>query len=438
MKRIDKLGLLLVALASLIPATALADEVTDWNRIMFQAALHATPAPTSPLVMTRNAAIVSAAVYDAVNGIRRRYTPLHVQPAAARGASIRAAAVQAAYSTLVKLYSSQQSMLDLERTASLAAIARRGEDANSVSIARGVAWGQFVADAIWSWRSTDGFTPPPAPFLGGTAVGQWRPTPPAFLSGAGPQFAYMTPWVILSPAQFRPLGPPALDSARYTADFLETKSMGSIFSSLRTADQTIASQFWAASTAVYYWDSIAVSLSAERHTTLLKNARLLALLNIAMADAAIACWDAKYHYVFWRPVTAIPLAGTDSNPDTTADPAWAPLLVTPNHPEYPSGHSTVSGAAAAVLADYFGEATSFSVGSDVLPGVVRSFPNFEAALSEIKNARIFAGIHFRTACDDGQTIGIGVAEYIMSNSFQPIHEREEDRSDDSSRTNSRR
>src|SRR4029077_5048564 len=132
----------------------------------------------------------------------------------------------------------------------------------SVSIARGIAWGQAVADAIWAWRSTDGFSPAPPPFTGGTAVGEWRPTPPAFLSGAGPQFAYMAPWVILSPSQFRPLGPPALDSGRYTSDFLETKSMGSISSSLRSADQTLASRFWAASTATYYWDTIAVSLAA--------------------------------------------------------------------------------------------------------------------------------------------------------------------------------
>jgi hypothetical protein len=212
-----------------------------------------------------------------------------------------------------------------------------------------------------------------------------------------------------------------LDSARYTADFNETKSMGSITSSTRSADQTLAARFWNASTAPYYWDTIALSLAAQSHTTIWENARLLALLNTAMADAAIACWEAKYHYVAWRPVTAIPLADTDGNPDTIADPNWTPLLITPNHPEYPSGHSTVSGAAATVLADYFGESTSFSISSDVLTGVVRSFPNFTAALDEIKDARIFAGIHYRSACDDGQQIGIAVAQYIMSNAFQPMH-----------------
>jgi membrane-associated phospholipid phosphatase len=420
MKNIRVLGFLLVAWASLLTTAARADEVTDWNRIMFAAALQAVP-PTSPLVMGRNAAIVQASVFDAVNGIERRYSAIHVQPAAPPGASRRAAAVQAAYASLVRLYPSQQTALTQQLQASLAAIASGAAAEHSVSIARGIAWGEAVADAIWAWRSTDGFSPAPLPFTGGTAVGEWRPTPPAFLPGAGPQFAGMTPWVILSPSQFRPLGPPALDSARYTTDFLETKSMGSFSSSIRTADQTLASLFWNASTASYYWDTIAISLGAQRHNTLSENARLLALLNVAMADAAIACWEAKYHYLFWRPVTAIPMAATDGNDDTTADPAWTPLFATPAHPEYPSGHSTVSSAAATVLSDYFGEATSFSVGSDVMVGVVRSFPNFTAALAEIVDARVFAGIHFRSACNDGQAIGAGVGQYVVSNALQPVN-----------------
>lgn len=420
MKTIRMFGFLLIALASLLTASARADEVTDWNRIMFAAALQAVP-PTSPLVMSRNAAIVQVSVFDAVNGIERRYSSIHMPPGAQPGASRRAAAVQAAYAALVRLYPSQQTALAQQLQASLAAIASGAAAEHSVSIARGIAWGQAVADAIWAWRSTDGFSPAPPPFTGGTAVGEWRPTPPAFLPGAGPQFAYMTPWVILTPSQFRPLGPPALDSARYTADFLETKSMGSLSSSIRTADQTLASLFWNASTASYYWDNIAISLAAQRHSTLSENARLLALLNVAMADAAIACWEAKYHYLFWRPVTAIPLAATDGNDDTSADPAWMPLFATPAHPEYPSGHSTVSSAAATVLSDHFGEATSFSVGSDVMVGVVRSFPNFSAALAEIVDARVFAGIHFRSACNDGQAIGAGVAQYVLSNAFQPVN-----------------
>jgi membrane-associated phospholipid phosphatase len=433
-------SLLLFALAVIatgISTTVHADEVTDWNQILFQAAL---VAKTSPIIMTRNAAIVQASVFDAVNGIERRYTPIHVTPDAPHGASARAAAVQAAYVSLVNLYPTQQSTFDAARATSLAAIvSKRGDDKKGDSddqqerkkaVDRGVAWGQEVADAIWTWRSTDGFTPPPPPFTGGTNIGEWRPTPPAFLPGAAPQFAYMTPWVMVTPSQFRPAGPPALGSAPYAKVFNETKDFGSISSPLRTADQTLFSKFWAASTTSYSWNRVALYLGAERHMTLLQNALVLAALNVAMADAGIACWEAKYHYVFWRPITAIPLADSDGNPATISDPNWTPLLITPAHPEYPSGHSTTSAAGATVLAHYFGKNSSFTVDSDVMLGVVRSFPNFAAALAEINNARVYGGIHFRTACDDGQVTGTAVAGYVLKNAFQRVDGHDRDDWDD--------
>jgi membrane-associated phospholipid phosphatase len=405
--------ILIVTMTLIAPGPAIADDVTDWNQYMFQAALIEK---TSPVVMTRVAAIVQASVFDAVNGIERRYTPIHVKPVAPKRASRRAAAVQAAYATLIKLYPNETSTFDANRTASLAAI-MRVEEPNSVAL--GVRWGQRAADAILEWRSTDGFSPAPPPFLGGTEVGQWRPTSPALLPGAVPQFAYMTPWVLLSPSQFRPAGPPELNSERYAQVFNETKLMGSLSSPLRTADQTLASLFWNASTTSSYWNRIAILLGATRHMSLSENARMLAAVDVAMADAAIACWDAKYHYLFWRPLTAIPLADTDGNQATTPDSTWIPLFATPAHPEYPSGHSTTSSAAATVLTRFFGENSSFMVTSDVMLGVVRSFPSFAAALAEITDARVFAGIHFRTACDDGQAVGTTVAEYVLTNAFQP-------------------
>jgi membrane-associated phospholipid phosphatase len=415
------------AFAGFCLATARADVVTDWNQIMFQAAL---AAKTSPLDMSRNAAIVQGAVYDAVNGIDRSYTPLHVKPAAPRKASPDAAAIQAAYASLVRLYPTQQSTFDAQRAASLAAVLGKGHGhERQEAVEDGIQWGQQVADAIWAWRSTDGFSPAPPPFLGGTNVGEWRPTPPGFAPGIGPQYAHMTPWVIQAPWQFRPGGPPALTSARYAEVFNETKSMGSLSSATRTADQTLASIFWNSSTASFYWNRIALFLGAERHTTLAENALVLAALNIAMADAGIACWEAKYYYVAWRPVTAIRLADSDGNPATIEDPSWTPLLVTPAHPEYPSGHSTFSAAAATVLAHYFGKNSSFIVDSDVLPGVVRSFPNFSAAVAEIVDARVFAGIHFRTACDDGQATGTEVAKYVLHNAFQRANREEREDED---------
>jgi hypothetical protein len=421
MKKIYKFNLALAVLALSIGPAIRADEVTDWNQNMLQAA-HV--AGTSPLILTRNAAIVQSSVFDALNGIERRYTPVHVTSKAPRGASRRAAVIQAAYASLVRLYPAQTATFDAQLAASVAKMlgSEDPEDPGE-SFERGIAWGQKVADAIWAWRSTDGFTPPPPPFIGGTAVGQWRPTPPGFLAGAGPQFAYMTPWVIPSPSQYRPGGPPALGSAQYAIDFNEVKDMGRDTSPSRTDDQTLACRFWNSTTVTYLWNTVAVSLSAERGYSLSQNSHLLATLNLAMADAAIACWDAKYTYVFWRPVTAIPLLDDDGNTETTADPTWLPLLITPNHPEYPSGHSTASGSAAEVLAHRFGNNTAFSVDSDNMPGVIRSFTSFTAALEEVKEARIFAGIHFRSACNDGQRTGTQAANYVLDHALQRINGR---------------
>jgi membrane-associated phospholipid phosphatase len=429
MRLLKSLCLLVLGLAVFLAVSSIvrADDVTDWNQHMLRAG---TVGGTSPLVMSRVAAIVQASMFDAVNGIDRKYAPVHVPPAGPASASRRAAVVEAAYTALVALYPLQKSTFDARLAVSLTAIASDTHE-TSAGIASGITWGETVANGILSWRATDGFTPAPPPFLGGTAVGEWRPTPPGFLAGAGPQFAYMTPWVISAPSQFRPGGPPALTSARYAADFNETRTMGSISSVTRTPDQTIYAWFWAQSTATYLWNHLADVLiersdsdeeddfgrRGKRPNSLLENARVLALLDLAMADAAIACWEAKYYYVFWRPVTAIPLADTDGNPGTSPDPSWMPLFATPNHPEYPSGHSTVSGAAAVVLANIFGEMRHFTMDNDLLIGVTRSYSSFSQALNEVKNARVFAGIHFRSACDDGQETGVQVGNWVLDHAL---------------------
>lgn len=392
--------------------TARADVVTDWNQYLNEAVV---VAKTSSPVAPRVTAIVQTAVFDAINGIKRRYTPIHVDVKGPRRASYRAAAVQAAYVTLVALYPEQQPTFDAQREASLASLEARE---TRRSIDRGIAYGQLVADDILLWRSTDGFVPPPPPFLGGMGVGQWRPTPPGLLPGAAPQLATMTPWALVSPSQFRPAGPPALTSAEYTADFDEVREIGKIDSTTRTADQTEIAVFWAANTVVL-WNRIAASVAADRHLTSLENARLLALVNIASADAVIACWDAKYTYVFWRPVTAIPLAATDGNPATAEDPGWLPLLVTPAFPEYTSGHATLSGAAATVLALYFGDEAEFTFTSETAPNVQRSYTSFTGAADEANESRIYGGIHFRSACRDGRTMGDTIGSFVSSSVAQP-------------------
>jgi hypothetical protein len=388
-------GLLVCVLSLAMAGAAGADEVTDWHEHLLVALENAG---IRPPVSTREASLVSAAVFEAVNGIERRYASIHVPAAAPRGASKRAAAVQAAYVVLVARFPSQAPDLSAKRTASLAAIGVEGE-----SMRRGIEWGQFVAEAILLWRSTDGFTPAPPPYLGSDEVGKWRPTPTAFASGAVPQFATMTPWGMLSPDQFRPAGPPALDSEQYLADYIEVKLMGSIDSTLRTEDETDACLFAAATSGTYVWNRLAIDLAADHGFELSDNARLLATLNLAMADSVIACWDAKYFYEFWRPVTAIRLEDAD----------WTPLVVTPAHPEYTSGHSSNYGAAATVLAAYFGEDTPFFLESQADPTWVRFYPNFTAAIDEVAVARVYAGIHFRTACDDAVATSSEIAAYIL-------------------------
>lgn len=406
----------LLALATVVRA----DEVTDWNLIMLTT-LRLAGVVGAPA--TRPAATVQAAVYDAVNGIEKRYTAIHVQPAAAPGASRRAAAVQAAYSSLVQLFPAQKANLDPLYAASMADIASSEAVANSESIARGIEWGQAVATAMVAWRNADGFTPAPAPYFGGTAVGQWRPTLPS-LAPFAYQLGFTTPWVITSPLQFSLPGPPSVTSAQYTADFNEVKAVGSLTSTTRTADQTSIARFWAsASSPNYFCNRVAVALGEERNTTLSENARILALLNIAIADAAIVTWRQKRIHEFWRPITAIQLALTDGNPATAPDPTWMPLLATPPYPDYPSGLVGLSAAGMAVLADYFGEDAAFTLDSDspAFAGVHRSFTSFAQAIAEAVDARIYSGIHFRFADVDAARLGAAVAEYILASACQPLH-----------------
>jgi hypothetical protein len=420
MNKAFRIFFLLVVVIGYSTGLCRADEVTDWNRIMLDAL---RTGGATGVTATRPAAIVQSAVFDAVNGIERRYQPIRVPPAAAPGASRRAAAVQAAYATLVKLFPAQKTDLDAKRAASLAGIASEEAVEHSKSIARGIEWGQEVADAIWAWRSTDGFFAVRSPYIGATAPGQWRPTPPANAPMAALNFAFMSTWIINSSFQFPLPGQPAMTSAKYLADFDEVKSLGSSSSTARTADQTLAARFWAsASSPNQFWNAVALTLSAQRNLTLSENARLLAMMNIAIADAGISVWTAKYNYNFWRPITAINLADTDGNPSTVPDTSWIPLITTPPYPDYPSGLIGTSAGGVAVLANFFGWNTPITVPTDStaagLAGLTRSFTDFASALEELVGARIWSGIHFRTADEDARQLGISIGNYIFNNAFQ--------------------
>jgi hypothetical protein len=404
---LSRVALVAVTITLLVPSRAVAsDPVLDWIGVMNESVL---TAGTTPLSTSRAVGLVGASMFDAVNGIEKRYQPLMVDKYTGPHASSRAAAVQAAYAMLLRLYPTQAATLNARRAASLAAIAAAPGADQDKEIVAGIAYGQFVADSIFAARSLDGFAPDPAPpFVGIDRLGIWRPTG-ANQTGAGPQFATMTPWVLIRGSQFRLPPPPALGSPEYVADYNET-----ILGVAGNAHEAEA-RFWAGNTALY-WNRIAAQVAASRDLSLVETAHLFGLLNVSMADAAIACWDGKYRYVFWRPVTAIHLSTANGIPDST-NAAWAPLLATPAHPEYPSGHSTLSGAAKRVLETAFGDNVAFTVSSEVTNNT-RSFVSFSDALEEIHNARVFAGIHFRTACRLGSDLGMKVADWVMGQSMQ--------------------
>jgi membrane-associated phospholipid phosphatase len=404
-----KLMLLAVLAAALYgPAVARADVVTDWNRTMVTG-LEA--AHVGPQASSRIGAIVQASVFDAVNGIDGRYAAYHVTPAAPPGASRRAAAANAAYTALVALIPSQQPLFDGQLQATLAEISDDPADPGQ-SVTRGLAWGQSVANDILAWRANDGFTTVPPPYVPRTGPGAYQPTPPLFGPPLFRQFATMTPFALASPSQFPLPGPPALTSARWAQDLAEVQAYGSATSTVRTADETETARFWQSDTPVAAWNRVADDLAQSADVPLTQNARVLALVNIALADAMIATFNAKNTFDFWRPVTAI---------RATSDPSWTPLLTTPPFQEYPSAHATVSSAPTAVLASFYGDHTSFTVTSAGMPSVVRSFTSFDAAVRQVGEARIWAGFHYRFSCDDGATLGRAVAGYVLATVALPMH-----------------
>jgi hypothetical protein len=419
-RQVFSIALLACALQLFAPALAHADEVLDWNAVALRAIRVSGQAG---FLHARTLACVHAAIFDAVNGIERRFTPIHVEAGAPRGASRRAAAVQAAYATLVALFPSQATDFAADLKTSLARIAADAAIENSQSIRRGREWGKAVADAIIEWRNRDGLNPPDPPYLGSLARGTWRPTPLAMAPGAVPTLGRMVPFAIPTFSSFRSPGPPPLTSLEYAADVNEVKLVGELTAPLtaRTADQTESARFWAGA-ASSVWNRAAATAALRHHTPLSENARLFALLNIAAADAIIAAWDNKYFFELWRPITAIRLANTDGNSLTVEQADWTPLIVTPPYPEYDSGHQSISGASQAVLTAYFGpqRMEGFSEG---LAGVVRQWASFKAAADDAFMARIWAGIHFRFAMRDTRVRAEKIAAFVLANAAQPLKGR---------------
>jgi hypothetical protein len=316
---------------------------------------------------------------------------------------------------LIRLLPSQAALLDASRSASLSPIPDGpAKDA-------GVAVGDAVASRIVFLRSMDG-SDVDGTYTFGSGPGEYQSTPPTFGNPAVPAWPFVTPFVLKRGSQFRTEGPPSLDSDEWAEDFNETKRLGSIDSTDRTDEQTTIA-LCDAEPSLPLWNRVARTVSAQKNLGLVENARLFALLNLAMVDATIACWDSKYTYRFWRPVTAIRAADTDDNDSTDADPAWTPLRPTPLHPEYPSAHACVSNAAAKVLTSLFGREVPFSTTTSTCPvGVVRSYESFEALADEIGDSRIYIGFHFRTSIHHGANLGRQVGHWTFHRFLQPLRD----------------
>jgi hypothetical protein len=419
----SKLGFALMAACLALGPALRADMVTDWNANTEQAI---NTAGQGAPVQGRLLAIVHTAIYDAVNGIQREYRPYFVTEWGPRGASAEAAAARAAYTALLSLFPAQKATLDAQLASSLATIP--GHRWPDHRIERGQAWGEYVANRILAWRSTDGFTDVLPGYFGGGAPGIWR-SPPSGTNADGtlpalyPQNAILVPFAMTKHNQFRPGPPPALTSALYAADVNEVKAIGRFDSTIRTSDQTQLALLWQAVRPVNENHAIRPIIeSYARYLGLVETARIFALINIAAADATIAGFDSKYTYNLWRPYHAIRLADTDGNPDTIADPTWDSLFTAPRFQEYMSNHAVITTAFMSTLAELLGDKHTFTLSSPGYPSFTWTFNRFSDAAAQVIEARIWAGIHFRNSCNVGAAQGLKLSRYVLENFLLPLHD----------------
>jgi hypothetical protein len=375
---------------------------------------------TPPPMASHRLAVLHIALFDTANSFERSYEPYLVAELAPPGASRDAALLAAGHHVLVALFGkvANPRVFTENFQAALSGLA------DGPAKADGMAWGQTVAQKILQARAEDGTTGT-ANFQPSEKPGRWRPTPPLFRSFTLPHWGNVKPFALKSCSQFRPPPPPDIRSAAYAVDLEIVKQYGGRDSEIRTEEQTLIAAFWSddlgTATPPGHWNIIATAVSREKKLSLLENARMFALLNIAMADSAIGCWETKFHYGLWRPETAIREAGNDDNPATQPDPEWIPLMPSPTFPDYVSGHSTFSRCGATVLAFIFGQDDiPFSTPGEGLTSAVRSFPGFSAAADEVGMSRVFGGIHFPSANYWGQAQGRAIGEYVCSNFLRPL------------------
>jgi hypothetical protein len=402
-------GLIACALWPLLATLAYADTVTDWNQTAISAA---ASIGISTGVQSRIVAIAHAAMFDAVNSIERKYTKYAIEVAPPAGASAEAAAITAAHAVLTHLVPDEKKKLDAALTTTLANVA------DGAAKDAGAAVGREVAAKLLEVRSTDGIDTKVA-YMPGTAPGVWQPTLPALTPAVLTQFGAVKPFVLTSSDQFAMPGPPALASEAFARDMQEIQSVGAHRSTSRTAEQSEVAIFWTVSTHIPF-NAAARAAATKRGNSLVENARLFALLNMVGADSQIACWHWKYQVNFWRPVTAIRAADSAKNAALKSDPNWEPLLTTPAHPDYPSGHASYGGAAAEVLKAVFGDDRVDVSFTWPAFGVTRTYASFAQIDREIIDARVWGGIHFRKTDEDSSALGHKIGEYAVKTWLRPV------------------
>ena len=357
---------------------------------------------------------IQAPVYNAVVGITREYELYKWRTLGLRSASPEAAAAQAAHDVLLHYFPASQGRLDTQLAASLAGVT------DGAAEQQGIAYGAASAAHFIKQRSNDGRNAP-ITFDQAPAKGVWRPTPPTNTPFFDPWLSQVKPLLMTSPTQFRPGPPPALTSARYTADFNEVKALGAKTGSTRTAEQTETAMF-TTDVAIGPYQAALRDLTARRAMDISDTARLFGAVDMSITDSIIAVWDAKYHYGYWRPITAIQLADTDGNPDTVADAAWEPLVATPPYPEYVSGFNGVTGALTGSLSRILGLGHGGRVDlniTSVAAGVTRHYRFASALNRDGINGRVWLGIHFRTADRVAINMSTRVANWGLNHYFQP-------------------
>ena len=391
-----------------VPACAMADAVTEWNE---KALAAATQAKQLPFVSTRTMALVHTAMFDAVNSIEGRCAPYKFKVSAPAGSSSEAAVVAAAHAVLLSLFPEQKADLDAAYAASLARIPEgSGKTA-------GIGVGEEIAVKILALRASDGSDAPNI-YKPATTPGAYIPT----ALPIGSHWGNVTPWVMKRGSQFRPAPPPVLNGPVWARDYNEIKDLGAKKSTVRTAEQTDIARFWILAGPAS-WEPIVRHMALTPGRSLIQNARLFALVEIAAADAYIAVFDGKYTFQFWRPITAIRNGDINGNAATTRVPDWEPSIDTPLHPEYPCAHCITSAAVATVLESEFGNGAIpvVTMSSPTAPGVTRKWTRIWDWADEISAARIYGGIHYRNSTVVGQAMGKKIGELAFQNCLKPIH-----------------